>query len=82
MRYTRYATVNKRVKALEEDGYIRAARSKKTKAGFEASVYELTARAYLVLLLNQINLDRFIEEAEDDALLSALAALFLAAKPS
>jgi hypothetical protein len=28
------------------------------------------------------NLDRFIEEAGDDALLSALAALFLAAKPS
>ena len=82
LRYIRYATVNKRIRLLKESGYINKIGEKKTKAGFEASIYELTARAYLALLLNQTNLDRFIEEAGNDALLSALAALFSAAKPS
>jgi len=75
LRNVRYATVNKRVRLLKESGYIRKIGVKRTKAGFETSLYELIARAYLVILLNQINLDHFIEVAEDDALLSTLAAL-------
>jgi len=80
LKHLRYATVNKRVRSLEESGYIKKKGVKKTKAGFEASIYELSAKAYLALLLSQINLDRFIEEAEDDAVLSALAALSSAAQ--
>jgi len=79
-RRTRYASVNKRVRSLEESGYIKKIGAKKTKAGFEASIYELTSRAYLALLLNQINLDYFIEEAEDHVVLYALAALSTATK--
>ena len=74
-RYIRYATVNKRIKILKECGYVNKIGVKKTKAGFEAAIYELTDRAYLALLLNQINLDHLIEKAEEDALLSALAAI-------
>jgi len=80
LKHLRYATVNKRVRALEESGYIKKIGVKKTKAGFEAAIYELTARAYLAVLLSQINMDRFLEEAEDDAVLSALAALSSAAQ--
>jgi len=80
LRHVRYASVNKRVRFLEESGYIKKIGVKKTKAGFEAAIYELTARAYLAVLLSQINLDRFIEETEDDAVISALAALSSAAK--
>lgn len=79
-RYVRYASVNKRVRSLEELGYIGKIGVKKTKAGFEASRYELTARAYLAILLSQIDLDRFVEEAGDEAVLSALAALSSVAK--
>jgi len=75
-----YASVNKRVRSLEKSGYIKKIGTKKTKAGFEAAIYELTAKAYLPLLLSQINLDHFIKEAEDDAVLSALAALSSVAK--
>jgi len=81
LKHLRYATVNKRVRALEESGYIKKIGVKKTKAGFEAAIYELTARAYLAVLLSQINMDRFLEEAEDDAVLSALAALSSGAQP-
>ena len=79
-RHIRYASVNKRVRSLEKSGYIKKIGTKKTKAGFEASIYELTPKAYLALLLSQINLDHFIKEAEDDAVLSALAALSSVAK--
>jgi len=75
LRHIRYASVNKRVRFLKESGYVKKIGKKKTKAGFEASIYGLTARAYLAILLSQINLDSFIKEAEEDAVLIALAAL-------
>jgi DNA-binding Lrp family transcriptional regulator len=45
LRYVRYASVNKRVRALEVSGYIKRIDTRRTKAGFPAAVYELTARA-------------------------------------
>ena len=71
LRHVRYASVNKRVRSLEELGYIKKIGVKKTKAGFEASIYELTARAYLALLLNSINLDELVMRA-DEATASAI----------
>jgi len=53
---------------------------RKTEAGSEASICELTARAYLAVLLSQISLRARIEEAGDDAVLSALAAFSSAEK--
>ena len=73
LRHVRYASVNKRVRSLEESGYTKKMGVKKTKAGFEASIYELTARAYLAMLLNSINLDKLIMRA-DEATASAIMA--------
>jgi len=71
LRHVRYASVNKRVRGLQESGYIKRIGSKKTKAGFKASIYELTARAYLAILLNSINLDKLVTRA-DEATASAI----------
>jgi len=71
LRHVRYATVNKRVRSLKESGYIRKIGKKKTKAGFKASIYELTARAYLALLLNSTNLDELVMHV-DEATASAI----------
>jgi DNA-binding Lrp family transcriptional regulator len=71
LRHVRYATVNKRVRALTESGYIKKTGAKKTKAGFKASIYELTARAYLAILLNSINLDDLLKRV-DEATASAI----------
>ena len=57
LRYTRYASVNKRVRLLEQSGYVMKTDVKKTKSGFLSSVYEITAKAYLVIVLNSIDLD-------------------------
>lgn len=65
LRHTRYATVNKRARALEALGYVKKIGVKKTKAGFEAIIYELTARTYLAILLDSINLDELVTRADE-----------------
>ncbi|MEM4713215.1 MAG: hypothetical protein QXQ61_01550 [Candidatus Bathyarchaeia archaeon] len=75
LRYTRYASVNKRIKALEDEGYIKKVGIRKTKAGSDASLFELTTRAYLVTLLNSTDLDRLmtkLDEADAAAILAVL----------
>ena len=72
--YTRYSVVNRRVRALEEKGYLEKIGTRRTKAGFEASLYRLTPRAYLAIALDQIDLDSFLE-ADEATVLTALGAL-------
>ena len=75
LRHISYASVNKRVRSLEEQGYITKIGVKKTKAGFQASVYELSFRAYLAILLNFTNLDELlmrVDEATASAILAAM----------
>ena len=75
LRQTRYASVNKRVRVLEESGYIKKVGIKKTKAGFEASIYELNVKGYLAIFLNQINLDDFLKRVDDAAASTILGAI-------
>ena len=75
LRYIRYATVNKRIRLLKESGYINKTGGKKTKAGFEASIYDLTARSYLAILLNSINLDKLVKRVDDATASMILAAI-------
>jgi DNA-binding PadR family transcriptional regulator len=72
--YIPYNTVNRRVRALEEHGYIEKSGERKTKTGFAAKLYQLTARAYLAMLLNRTNLDDFVEKASEAKIFNALAA--------
>jgi len=67
LRYTRYASVNKRVRALEGSGYVKKACVKRTKAGFEASTYELAAKAYLAILLNSVSLEELLTRLDETA---------------
>jgi len=74
-----YGNLNKRVRALEKMGYVKAVDIRNTKAGFEAVVYEPTARAYLAVMLSRISLDDLLHLINDDIaseILAALARLF------
>jgi len=73
--YIPYNTVNRRVRALEEQGSVEKIGERKTKTGFKAALYQLTVRAYLAILLDKINLDDFIEKAPEARIVSALGAL-------
>jgi len=75
LRQTRYANVNKRVRALEESGYINKVGVRKTKVGFQAFIYELTARAYLAILLDSISLEDLFARLDEAAAKIILATL-------
>ena len=70
-----YGNVNKRVRALEQTGYLKPAKIKNTKAGFEAIVYELTARAYLGLILDSISLEILLNRIDEDSAMEILTAI-------
>jgi len=38
-------------------------------------LYQLTPRAYLAILLNKIDLNTFVEKAQEDSIISALMAI-------
>jgi len=75
LKHTKYTNVNRRVRALENLGYLEKTGTRKTQAGFQATLYQLATRAYLAILLNKINLDEFTQTAGEDAVIAALAAL-------
>lgn len=79
LRYICYATVNKRIRLLKESGHINKIGEKKTKAGFEASIYELTAKAYLAMLLNLINLDDLLMKVDEATASEILATIMSSA---
>jgi DNA-binding PadR family transcriptional regulator len=69
LRHVRYPSVNKRVRSLEETGYIEKIGVKKTKTGSQAIIYDLAARAYLAMLLNSIKLDKLVMQVDEVAAL-------------
>jgi len=73
--YIPYNTVNRRIRALEEHGCIEKSGERKTKTGFAAKLYQLTARAHLAMLLGKIDLDNFVEKAPESSILSAIEAI-------
>jgi len=75
LRGTHYGNLNKRVRSLEQIGYIKAVDIQNTKAGFEAVVYDLTAKSYLAMLLNSISLEDFLQRINDKSASEILATL-------
>jgi len=57
--------VNKRVRNLEESGYVSKAAIKETRAGFEVSLYELRIKAYLAMMLDSINLEGLLNRVNE-----------------
>jgi hypothetical protein len=49
---------------------------RKTKAGFQASIYEFTTKAYLAILLNSISLNELLLKV-DEATAQTVLATFL-----
>jgi len=75
MKYTYYGNVNKRVRVLQQLGYVKEANIKSTKAGFEATEYELTTKAYLALMLDSTNLEDLLTRMDEDVASEILAAI-------
>jgi len=76
--YIPYNTVNRRVRALAEHGYIEKSGKRETKTGFTAILYRLTVRAYLTILLDKIDIDNLVEKAPEASILSMIEAIIFA----
>ena len=75
LKHTKYTNVNRRVRALQHSGYLEKAGVRKTQAGFQATLYQLSTRGYLALMLNQIGMETILQKADKTTILSLLAAL-------
>jgi hypothetical protein len=62
-----YASINRRARTLEESEYIQKVGIRKTKAGYEAHVYELNAKGYLATILGFIDLNDLLRRTDDQA---------------
>ena len=70
-----YSVVNRRIRKLREQGYLKKVGETLTKAGFQASLYELTAKAYLALLLKNLNFETLLERINEKITLVLIAEL-------
>ena len=73
-----YSTVNKRVRSLEQSGYIKKVLVKKRVGGL-SNYYELRPKVYLAQFLASNNIYKLFEQADDQLSLTFLAA-FIKAK--
>jgi DNA-binding PadR family transcriptional regulator len=80
LKRTHYASANKRIRILEKLGYIRKSSIKETRAGFEASVYELCAKAYLAMLLRSTSLEELLMKANEQTAQNIMADILGALK--
>jgi hypothetical protein len=76
-RRTRYTNVNRRVRALAQQGYLVAVGSREIQSGAQGTLYQVTARTEAAFYLTAINQDLFIKEATEEALITEMAAIAL-----
>ena len=75
LKHTKYTNVLRRIRALEESGYLEKAGTRKTLPGSERVLYQLSSKTYLALLLNKVNIDDYIQKASEESALTMLAAM-------
>ncbi|MFH1327827.1 MAG: helix-turn-helix transcriptional regulator [Candidatus Bathyarchaeota archaeon] len=71
------ANVGRRLRALEEQGFVEKVGSRETQPGSRGKLYRLTVRAKVALLYNMVSRDKFIKEADKETLAVELATLQL-----
>ena len=70
-----YGNVNKRVRALEELGYVKAADVQNVEGRTKAVVYELKAKAYLALILDSISFENLLNRTNEETATKIMAAI-------
>ena len=74
-RHTRYHVINRRIRDLEQEGFIEVTMVKETPQGQKVKFYQSTTKTHLAFLLDAINLDQLIQSANSTDTIILLAAL-------
>lgn len=72
---TNYGTVKKKIKLLQETGYLKEAGVRKTQPGSEGILYETTFKALAAIKLSTTDLDELFCKMDEDSALELLALL-------
>ena len=72
---THYGTVKKKIKILEETGYLEQAGVRKTQPGNEGILYQATFKALAALKLKTIDLDDLFRQMDEETASDLLALL-------
>ena len=72
---TYYGTIKKKIKLLEETGYLKQVGVRKTQPGSEGILYEATFKAIAALKLSTTNLEDLFEHMDEEAAMELLALL-------
>ena len=70
----KYWVLIRRIKKLQESDFLMKVGETKTMPGTETGQYQLTPRAELAMALDQLNLNKFLKEADYHRILTALEA--------
>jgi DNA-binding PadR family transcriptional regulator len=74
-RHTRYHVINRRIRDLEQEGFIEVTMVKETPQDKKVKFYQPTTKTHLAFLLDAINLDQLIQSANNTDTITLLAAL-------
>ena len=69
---TKYAVINTRIKALEDEGYLNKTGTRDTKQGGKTILYELCAKTKLAILLDSKNIDDILNQLDEKSALTIL----------
>ena len=69
---TKYAVINARIKALEEEGYLKRTGKRNTKQGGKTTLYTLSAKTKLAMELNSQNIDDMFNKLDEESALAML----------
>ena len=71
-RRTKYAVINARIKALEDEGYLKKTGQRYTKQGGKTILYELCAKTKLAIALDSRNLDDMLDQLDEKSAITIL----------
>jgi predicted transcriptional regulator len=74
-RHTKYPSIDRRMKALRQQHWIAQKGTRRTKAGSNSPLYELTVRAQAALKLDDINMNDLVRTAQEKLLLELITML-------
>ena len=75
LEHTRYRVVNRRMKALQQECYLKLVEVKRTQQGFQANHYEPTTKAYLAIALESVDFEALIKSTKEAELGTLLATI-------
>ena len=72
---TRYGTITKKIKVLEQGGYVQESGVRKTQPGQDRILYETSFKALSALMLNTTDLDDSFKKMDEESGIMLLAFL-------